>query len=118
MDAVQRDLNNILTPEQIDFGGLHIYTTLDPTVQSAAEKALESHLAKVESQPGFRHPPKAQYRAPAEGEDSSMPYLQGRCGRDRQRQRRNSRTGWRSRFRRQQIQSRALTRESPDRLFV
>jgi penicillin-binding protein 1A len=51
MDAVQRDLNNILTPEQIDFGGLHIYTTLDPTVQSAAEKALDSHLKKVEANP-------------------------------------------------------------------
>src|SRR6188472_1097133 len=29
MDAVQRDLNVLLTPEQIDFGGLYIYTTLD-----------------------------------------------------------------------------------------
>jgi penicillin-binding protein 1A len=77
MDAVQRDLNTILTPEQIDFGGLHIYTTLDPTVQRAAEQALDSHLKKVESQPGFKHPSKAQSRAPAEGEDSSMPYLQG-----------------------------------------
>ena len=77
MDAVQRDLNNILTPEQIDFGGLHIYTTLDPTVQRAAEQALDSHLKKVESQPGFRHPGKAQYRPPADGEDSAMPYLQG-----------------------------------------
>jgi penicillin-binding protein 1A len=77
MDAVQRDLNNILTPEQIDYGGLHIYTTLDPTVQRAAEQALDSHLKKVESQPGFRHPSKAQYRPPAEGEDSAMPYLQG-----------------------------------------
>ena len=77
MDAVQRDLNNILTPDQIDFGGLYIYTTLDPTVQRAAEQALESHLAKVESQPGFRHPGKSEYHAPPEGEDSSMPYLQG-----------------------------------------
>ncbi len=77
MDAVQRDLNLLLTPDQIDFGGLHIYTTLDPTVQKAAEQALESHLAKVENQSGFRHPSKAQYRAPSEGEDSSMPYLQG-----------------------------------------
>ena len=77
MDAVQRDLNLLLTPEQIDFGGLHIYTTLDPTVQNAATDALESHLSKVERQSGFKHPTKAQYRPPAEGEDSSMPYLQG-----------------------------------------
>ena len=77
MDAVQRDLNAILTPEQIDFGGLHIYTTLDPTVQRAAEQSLEAHLHKVENQSNFRHPTKASYRPPAEGEDSSMPYLEG-----------------------------------------
>ena len=77
MDAVQRDLNNILTPEQIDFGGLYIYTALDPTVQHAAEQALEAHLSKVEHQSKYRHPTKANYRAPAEGEDSSMPYLEG-----------------------------------------
>ncbi|MBA2433191.1 MAG: PBP1A family penicillin-binding protein [Chthoniobacterales bacterium] len=77
MDAVQRDLNMLLTPEQIDFGGLHIYTTLDTTVQNAATQALESHLSKVERQGNFRHPKRSEYRAPQEGEDSSMPYLQG-----------------------------------------
>ncbi len=77
MDAVQRDLNLLLTPEQIDFGGLYIYTTLDPKVQNAATEALESHLSKVERQGNFRHPKKAGYRAPAEGEDAAMPYLQG-----------------------------------------
>ncbi len=77
MDAVQRDLNLLLTPEQIDFGGLYIYTTLDPTVQHAAEQALETQLSKVERQSGFKHPRKANYQAPAEGEDSAMPYLQG-----------------------------------------
>ena len=77
MDAVQRDLNALLTPEQIDFGGLYIYTTLDPTVQNAATQALESHLSKVERQENFRHPAKASYHAPAEGEDTAMPYLQG-----------------------------------------
>ena len=77
MDAVQRDLNLLLTPEQIDFGGLYIYTTLDPAVQNAATKALESHLTQIERQSGFRHPSKASYH-PAEGaEDSSMPYLEG-----------------------------------------
>ncbi|CAN5794019.1 penicillin-binding protein 1A [soil metagenome] len=77
MDAVQRDLNVLLTSEQIDFGGLHIYTTLDPAVQNAATQALESHLSKVEKQGNFRHPKRSEYRAPAEGEDSAMPYLQG-----------------------------------------
>src|SRR6187455_1384888 len=68
MDAVQRDLNILLTPEQIDFGGLYIYTTLDPTVQRTAEQALESHLGKVEHQSNFKHPTKASYRPPDDGE--------------------------------------------------
>src|SRR3954462_6551545 len=77
MDAVQRDLNLLLTPDQIDNGGLFIYTTLDPTVQNTATQALETQLAKIEHQSNFKHPVKANYHPPAEGEDSSMPYLQG-----------------------------------------
>jgi penicillin-binding protein 1A len=77
MDAVQRDLNLLLTPEQIDNGGLFIYTTLDPVVQNAATQAIESQLSKIEHQSNFKHPIKASYRPPEEGEDSSMPYLQG-----------------------------------------
>src|SRR5213595_1809452 len=42
MDAVQRDLNLILTQDQIDNGGLFIYTTHDPNVQSTAQHALET----------------------------------------------------------------------------
>jgi penicillin-binding protein 1A len=77
MDAVQRDLNLLLTPDQIDNGGLYIYTTLDSTVQVAATQALETQLSKIERQSNFHHPTKASYQAPAEGEDSSMPYLEG-----------------------------------------
>ena len=77
MDAVQRDLNLLLTPDQIDNGGLFIYTTLDPTVQKSATDAIEKQLAKVEHQPGFHHPLKSQYRAPENGDDNAMPYLEG-----------------------------------------
>jgi penicillin-binding protein 1A len=77
MDAVQRDLNLLLTADQIDNGGLNIYTTLDPTVQVTATQALETQLSKIEHQSNFHHPTKANYRAPEEGEDSSMPYLEG-----------------------------------------
>lgn len=77
MDAVQRDLNIILTQDQIDNGGLFIYTTLDPVVQNAAQQALESQLTKIERQSNFRHPKKADYHPPDSGEDSSMPYLEG-----------------------------------------
>jgi penicillin-binding protein 1A len=77
MDAVQRDLNLLLTPDQIDNGGLYIYATLDPVIQATATQALETQLAKIEHQSNFHHPLKANYHAPDEGEDSSMPYLQG-----------------------------------------
>src|SRR2546430_8320502 len=77
MDAVQRDLNLILTQDQIDNGGMLIYTTLDPKVQDAAQAALETQLTKVEHQSNFNHPLKANYHPPENGEDSAMPYLEG-----------------------------------------
>jgi penicillin-binding protein 1A len=77
MDAVQRDLNLLLTQDQIDYGGLFIYTTLDPAVQNTAQQAIETQLTKIEHQPGFNHPLKASYKPPENGEDSAMPYLEG-----------------------------------------
>ncbi len=78
MDAVQRDLNLLLTQDQIDNGGLSIYTTLDPSVQNAAQDALETQLTKIEHQSNFHHPLKANYKPPENGEgDSAMPYLEG-----------------------------------------
>jgi penicillin-binding protein 1A len=77
MDAVQRDLNLLLTQDQIDNGGLYIYTTLDPAVENGAQQALETQLSKIEHQPNFHHPLKANYQPPENGEDSSMPYLEG-----------------------------------------
>ena len=78
MDAVQRDLSQLLTQDQIDNGGMSIYTTLDPGVQNAAQDALEKQLTKIEHQSNFHHPLKASYKPPENGEgDSSMPYLQG-----------------------------------------
>jgi penicillin-binding protein 1A len=78
MDAVQRDLSQLLTQDQIDNGGMSIYTTLDPNVQNAAQDALEKQLAKIEHQSNFHHPLKASYKPPENGEgDSAMPYLEG-----------------------------------------
>src|SRR6266850_2425804 len=78
MDAVQRDLNLLLTQDQIDDGGMSIYTTLDPAVQNTAQDALETQLAKIEHQSNFHHPVKANYHPPESGEgDSAMPYLEG-----------------------------------------
>src|SRR5438552_17872134 len=78
MDAVQRALSLILTQDQMDDGGLPIYTTLDPSVQNTAQDALETQLSKIEHQSNFRHPTKAEYKPPENGEgDVAMPYLEG-----------------------------------------
>src|SRR5213083_2380836 len=78
MDAVQRDLSQLLTQDQIDNGGLSIYTTLDPSVQNVAQDALETQLTKIEHQSNFHHALKANYKPPENGEgDSAMPYLEG-----------------------------------------
>jgi penicillin-binding protein 1A len=78
MDAVQRALSLILTQDQMDDGGLSIYTTLDPSVQNSAQDALEAQLSKIERQSNFRHPTKAEYKPPENGEgDAAMPYLEG-----------------------------------------
>jgi penicillin-binding protein 1A len=78
MDAVQRALSLILTQDQMDDGGLSIYTTLDPSVQNSAQDALESQLSKIEKQSNFKHPSKAEYTPPENGEgDAAMPYLEG-----------------------------------------
>ena len=78
MDAVQRALNLILTQDQIDNGGLSIYTTLDPSVQNSAQDALETQLGKIERQSNFHHPLKSNYKPPENGEgDAAMPYLEG-----------------------------------------
>jgi penicillin-binding protein 1A len=78
MDAVQRDLSSLLTQDQIDNGGMFIYTTLDPVVQNAAQQALESQLEKIEHQSNFHHPIKATYHPPENGEpEAAMPYLEG-----------------------------------------
>ena len=116
MEAVQRDLNLLLTPDQIDFGGLYIYTTLDPDVQHAAEQALEAQLSKIERQQNFRHPRKSHYQPPADGEDSAMPYLEGAVVVDRQQQRRCARARRRTRLCAKQIQSRDRAGQSPGRL--
>ena len=116
MDAVQRDLNLILTQDQIDNGGLFIYTTLDPMVQNAAQTALETQLTKIEHQSNFHHPLKASYQPPDNGEDSVDAVSRGRARRNRQCQRRNPGARRRARLRAEQIQPRSRSGQPTGRL--
>src|SRR6266566_152683 len=60
MDAVQRDLNQLLTQDQIDNGGLSIYPTLDPSAawmtSQLMEQVLTSGTAASARSLGFRLP--------------------------------------------------------------
>ena len=61
LDLVLRDLNLILTREQIDQGGLRICTTLDPALQELAEKAVAQRTAEIEAPPSWSHPRKSEF---------------------------------------------------------
>lgn len=75
MEGVQAELNSLLTDEQEDQGGLKIYTTIDPTLQTLATQAVETQLGKIENRPGFEHPKKGQTADPDETKGTD--YLQG-----------------------------------------
>ncbi len=65
-------LSDFLDPEDIEIGGLKIQTTLDSALQTAAEKALDSHLSSIESRSGFQHPPRSSHH-----KGQATRYLQG-----------------------------------------
>ena len=77
MDAVMRDLDLVLTDDQVGEGGLKIYTTIDPQLQKAAQSALDGELRKIEQRPGWSHPKRSDYTV--EMRDARQPtnYLQG-----------------------------------------
>ena len=76
MAAVERDLHLLLNEGQLADGGLKIYTTLDPALQSAAEKAVDAELRKVENRAGYAHPKRADF-SQEDRESGKTRYLQG-----------------------------------------
>lgn len=77
MDALYRELQGIVSQDQIDAGGLRIYTTLDPVLQPAAESAIESWLEQVEKKSDYKHPRKSSYTDAERAAEDPTPYLQG-----------------------------------------
>jgi penicillin-binding protein 1A len=77
MDAVDRDLNILLTDAQRAEGGLKVYTTIDPALQTRAEQVVDEQLKKVESRSGYGHPKKSAFSDEQRDEEAGTPYLQG-----------------------------------------
>ena len=77
MDAIRRDLDVILEQHNIDMGGLHITTTIDPLLQKAAEKSVEDRLRAVEQRSGYSHQTRSQYLKIPSKSRKAPKYMQG-----------------------------------------
>jgi len=75
MDAVRNELASMLDDDEIDQGGLRIYTALDADLQKIADNAVDKHLTRIEGRGGWAHPKKAQ--AVVDSEADSTDYIQG-----------------------------------------
>jgi penicillin-binding protein 1A len=77
MDALYRELQGLVSQDQIDGGGLRVYTSLDPDLQQNAEQAIDNDLAQVEKRKGYDHPKKSDFTDHARAAEQQPPYLQG-----------------------------------------
>jgi penicillin-binding protein 1A len=77
MDALYHELQGIVSQDEIDSGGLKIYTTLDPALQLAADSAVDSFLTQIEDKSDYKHPRKSAYTDSDRANEEATPYLQG-----------------------------------------
>ena len=78
LDAVRRELEQLLDEGEVEEGGLKIYTTLEPDLQRAAEQSLTKQLAAVEKVSGYEHQKWALYNNMVERGLAVEPeYVQG-----------------------------------------
>ncbi len=77
MDLVLRELDELLTDDQKAYGGMKIYTTIDPALQKVGEVSMEAELRRIEGKPGYKHPKKGDFTAEAKAAQQAPPYLQG-----------------------------------------
>jgi penicillin-binding protein 1A len=77
MDAIRREVDLLLNNDQMDEGGLRVYTTIDPQLQKVGQQAVDAQLTRVEQKPGYKHPTRAQFAGQSLDAASATPYLQG-----------------------------------------
>src|SRR4051812_21746471 len=74
-EQVRRELVERFGWQRVYQGGLRVYTTIDPTLQRAAETLVEKGLSDIERRPGYKHPRRGTSAAAS---DAGLPqYLQG-----------------------------------------
>lgn len=61
IQAIVREVNKLVPAEEIQLGGLHIYTTLDMPWQRRLEKELQQTLSSLEKDKTYRSPTLAEY---------------------------------------------------------
>jgi penicillin-binding protein 1A len=95
MDAVLREAATLLAPETLDYGGLTIFTTIDPQLQRLAQSAADRRLTEIEEQKGYPHPKKRDFvpGTNADGTEKPTNYLQTAVRARGQPERRNPRLG-------------------------
>jgi penicillin-binding protein 1A len=77
MDALYRELQGLVSQDQIDGGGLRVYTSLDPDLQQNAEQSIDNDLAQIEKRKGYNYPRKSDFSDQARASEERPPYLQG-----------------------------------------
>ncbi len=77
MDAIRRDLEEILEKENLELGGLNITTTIDLRIQQKGEEALDKKLREIERLSGYPHQTRTAWRALPEQGRKEPEYIQG-----------------------------------------
>jgi penicillin-binding protein 1A len=77
MDALYRELQGLVNQDQIDDGGLRVYTSLDPDLQKSAEQAIDNDLTQIEKRQGYSHPKKTDFSDQSRAAEEQPAYLQG-----------------------------------------
>ncbi len=79
VDAVRSAALRMGIPVDSGTGGYRIHSTLDPTLQHAADAALTAGIAAVEARPGYSHPTLATHApfSSSGAASSRVPYLEG-----------------------------------------
>lgn len=76
MESILRELDLVLDREEVNSGGLRIYSTIDPALQTTAEASVARRLKAIEARPGYPHPPKSRFTSADLAEENSVPYLE------------------------------------------